>query len=234
MTLSSSQQSFGHCRRRNVFQRRGNLRSRLLRCCGQHCLCFWLSKDWKENLITVFKYVEGCSRAEGNNLFSVRTVNNTRSSGLKSQQGIISFACFSNRKLFLKQERLMKVITLVEVGWELAHDTCPWGQPELTLLGLLTQSWCHQWGRMKGRDSENHACRSKCDGHTRPDRVGRAWHLLQLCKEKNNKKNLGTTNTFSSQSLTTSHCSPCFPFALGEQWAPREQLEKGFDKALIC
>lgn len=89
------------------------MRSRLLRCCGQHCLCFWLSKDWKGNLITVFKYVEGCSRAEGNNLFSVRTVNNRRSSGLKLQQGIISFAV---GELFLKEERLMKVVTLVEVG----------------------------------------------------------------------------------------------------------------------
>ena len=65
----------------------------------------------------------------------------------------------------------MKVIALMEVGGELAHETCLWREPELVPLRLLSQLWWHEHGRMKGRDSEDEACRGKCGGHTRPDGV---------------------------------------------------------------
>lgn len=45
------------------------------------------------------------------------------------------------------------------------------GEPELVPLWLLSQLWWHEHGRMKGRDSEDEACRGKCGGHTRPDGV---------------------------------------------------------------
>lgn len=151
----------------------------------------------KENLITIFRHIDGCSRRE--QYVFMCTVNNTRSSGLKLQQRRFGFAV---RELFFKEECLWRSqLSWKEVeNWPMAHV---WRQPKPALLGLLAEiNVVASHGQQSAKS-------------------------LTLAASIQIYIYLGNSESFFPQSLNTSHCSPCFPSAVGEQWAPGEELQKG-------